>query len=359
MRSKELRLVSSRFRSLWRAVGAACLAALATGCAHDSSAPAAKSGAASGKAKPRNQIVVAMLPKLTNIAYFRACQDGAKKAADELGVKLIYDGPADPNASDQNKFIETWIRQGVDAICIAPNEPKAIKRFVQEAEGRGIKVLTWDSDAPDSGRELMVNQVDDKRLGEALMDEIARQMHEEGEWAVVIASLNADNLNTWRRYAEARAVEKYPKLTKVDTIVTEEDVDKSRKLVETLLNVHPHLKGMIAFDSNSVPGAAEALKRTGKAGQVALCGNTTPGPMKAYLKEGVLESFYLWDPRKLGDLTVRLAVALAEGKTLKPGASINGSPPLTFSQTEPTTVIMLTEPLKFTKQNIDQFDWGF
>jgi ABC-type sugar transport system substrate-binding protein len=81
--------------------------------------------------------------------------------------------------------------------------------------------------------------------------------------------------------------------------------------------------------------------------------------MKAYLKEGVLESFYLWDPRKLGDLTVRLAVALAEGKTLKPGASINGSPPLTFSQTEPTTVIMLTEPLKFTKQNIDQFDWGF
>jgi ABC-type sugar transport system substrate-binding protein len=359
MRSKKLRAAKLRFPSLGAAIGAALLATLAAGCTHESSAPSAGIGAPGGKAKRRDQIVVAMLPKLTNIAYFRACQDGAKKAADELGVKLIYDGPSDPNASDQNKFIETWIRQGVDAICIAPNEPKAIRRFVQEAEGRGIKVLTWDSDAPASGRELMVNQVDDKRLGEALMDEIARQMHEEGEWAVVIASLNADNLNTWRRYAEARAAQKYPKLTKVDTIVTEEDVDKSRKSVETLLNVHPHLKGMIAFDSNSVPGAAEALKRTGKAGKVALCGNTTPGPMKAYLKEGVLESFFLWDPRKLGALTVRLAVALAEGQPLKPGASINGSPPLTFSQTEPTTVIMMTEPLKFTKQNIDQFDWGF
>lgn len=359
MRSKKLRAAKLRVHSLGVAIGAAFLATLAAGCTHESSAPSARSGVPGGKAKRRDQIVVAMLPKLTNIAYFRACQDGAKKAADELGVKLIYDGPSDPNASDQNKFIETWIRQGVDAICIAPNEPKAIKRFVQEAEGRGIKVLTWDSDAPDSGRELMVNQVDDKRLGEALMDEIARQMHEEGEWAVVIASLNADNLNTWRRYAEARAAQKYPKLTKVDTIVTEEDVDKSRKLVETLLNVHPHLKGMIAFDSNSVPGAAEALKRTGKAGKVALCGNTTPGPMKAYLKEGVLESFFLWDPRKLGELTVRLAVALAEGQPLKPGVSINGSPRLTFSQTEPTTVIMMTEPLKFTKQNIDQFNWGF
>jgi ABC-type sugar transport system substrate-binding protein len=329
------------------------------GCTQDSAGTGTSAARSGSAGKPREQIVVAMLPKLTNIAYFRACQEGAKKAAAELGVRLIYDGPTDPSASDQNKFIETWIRQGVDAICIAPNEPKAIKRLVQQARERGIKVLTWDSDAPDSGRDLMVNQVDDKRLGEALMDEIARQMHEEGEWAVVIASLNADNLNTWRRYAEDRAAEKYPKLVKVDTIVTEEDVDKSRKLVETLLNVHPNLKGMIAFDSNSVPGAAEALKRTGKAGKVALCGNTTPAPTKGYLKEGVLESFYLWDPRELGELTVRLAVALVEGKSPKAGEAINGSPPLTFSPRDPTTIIMSPEPLKFTKQNIDRYDWGF
>jgi rhamnose transport system substrate-binding protein len=332
------------------------LAALA-GCGQEP--PSTGTGQAGGAAKSRDQITIAMLPKLTNIAYFRACQEGAQKAAAELGVRLVYDGPTDPSASDQNKFIEAWIRQGVDAICIAPNEPKAIKRLVQQAQSHGIKVLTWDSDAPDSGRDLMVNQIDDKRLGESLMDEIARQMHEEGEWAVVIASLNADNLNTWRRYAEARVTEKYPKLVKVDTVVTEEDVDKSRKSVETLLNVHPNLKGMIAFDSNSVPGAAEALKRTGKAGKVALCGNTTPAPMKQYLKDGVLESFYLWDPRQLGDLTVRLAVALVEGKSPKAGQSINGSPALTFSPREATTVIMSPEPLKFTKDNIDRYDWGF
>jgi rhamnose transport system substrate-binding protein len=332
-----------------------CLVAL-TGCAQDSAGTTANKA---GAPKPRDQIVIAMLPKLTNIAYFRACEEGAKKAAAELGVKLIYDGPADPSASDQNRFIKAWTREGVDAICVAPNEPKAIKRVVEEARQRGIKVLTWDSDGPDSGRDLMVNQVDDKRLGESLMDDMARQMHEEGEWAVVIASLNADNLNTWRRYAEARAAEKYPKLVKVDTVVTEEDVDKSRKLVETLLNVHPNLKGMIAFDSNSVPGAAEALKRTGKAGKVALTGNSTPKPNKAFLKEGVFESFYLWDPRQLGDLTVRLAVGLVEGKSPKAGESMNGSAPLTFSPRDATTVILSPEPLRFTKQNIDRYDWDF
>jgi ABC-type sugar transport system substrate-binding protein len=115
---------------------------------------------------------------------------------------------------------------------------------------------------------------------------------------------------------------------------------------------------MIAFDSNSVPGAAEALKRTGRAGKVALTGNTTPGKMTAYLKEGVLESFFLWDPRALGDLTIRLAKAVVEGKEIKPGATVNGSKPLTFSDKDPTTVI-LSEPIRFTKENIDQYNWGF
>ncbi|MGE3314097.1 MAG: substrate-binding domain-containing protein [Planctomycetaceae bacterium] len=315
-----------------------------------------KSGEA-GKAKSET-ITIAMLPKLKNIAYFDACHAGAKSAAEELGVTLIYDGPSQPSGSEQNQFIETWTRRGVDAICVAPNQPQTIKRFVEKAQERGIKVLTWDSDAPESGRSLMVNQVDDQKLGEMLMDEIARQAKEEGEWAVVIASLDAANLNSWRKFAEARAAEKYPKMTKVDTVVTDEDENKARQSVETLLNKYPNLKGIIAFDSNSVPGAAEALKRTGRAGKVALTGNTTPGKMKNYIKDGVLESFFLWDPRALGDLTIRLAKGVVEGKEIQAGAAVNGSKPVVFSAKDPTMVI-LSDPIRFTKENIDQYDWGF
>ena len=137
------------------------------------------------------EIVIAVLPKLVNIKYFAACRRGAQKAADELGVKLIYDGPTEPSGSEQNKFIDTWIRQGVDAICVAPNQPKTVKRFVQKAQQRGIKVICWDTDSPLCGRTLMVNQVDDKELGESLIDEIAGQMNQEGKWAIAIASLDA------------------------------------------------------------------------------------------------------------------------------------------------------------------------
>jgi ABC-type sugar transport system substrate-binding protein len=301
--------------------------------------------------------VIAMLPKLINIDYFDACKRGASKSAEELGVTLIYDGPTEPSGSEQNKFIDTWIRQGVNAICIAPNQPKTIRRFVEKAQAQGIKVLTWDSDAPESGRDLFVNQVDEKVLGERLVDDLAQQMGEEGEWAIAIASLDAANLNTWRRYAEARAKEKYPKLKLVATEVTKEDENFARQKIETLLNAYPNLKGIIAFDSNSVPGASEAVKRAGKIGKVAITGNSTPGKMRPYIKDGVLQSFYLWDPRELGALTVRLAKALVDGQKLNDGMEIPGHGKIVISKRDAKTVIM-ADPIRFTKENIDKYDFG-
>jgi ABC-type sugar transport system substrate-binding protein len=191
------------------------------------------------------------------------------------------------------------------------------------------------------------------------MDDLAAQMNEEGQWAIAIASLDAANLNNWRRVAEARAQEKYPKLELVETVVTKEDENVARQQVETLLNKYPDLKGIIAFDSNSVPGAAEAIDRSGKKGQVALTGNTTPGKMAGYLKNDVLKSFYLWDPRDLGGLTIKLATALARSEEVKPGTKIPGHGELRFSETDPTMVI-LSDPIRFTKENIDDYaDWGF
>jgi len=306
---------------------------------------------------PAGKTVIAMLPKLVNIDYFDACKRGAMKAAEEAGVTLIYDGPTEPSGAEQNKFFDTWIRQGVNAICVAPNQPKTIQRFVEKAKAQGIRVLTWDSDAPGSGRDLFVNQVDEKTLGETLIDDLAHQMGEEGEWAIAIASLDAANLNTWRRYAEAHAKEKYPKLRLVATEVTKEDENFARQRMETLLNAYPNLKGIIAFDSNSVPGAAEAIKRAGKVGRVALTGNSTPNKMRPYIKADVLQSFYLWDPRALGALTVRLAKASVDGQTLKENMDILGYGKLHFSKQDPKTVIM-ADPIRFTKENIDQYDFG-
>src|SRR5215475_6949670 len=93
-------------------IGLCILASLfIAGCEQKAAAPSAASG--SGR-----KLVVALLPKLINIDYFDACKRGATKTAEELGVTLIYDGPTEPSGAEQNKFIDTWIRQKVNVICI-------------------------------------------------------------------------------------------------------------------------------------------------------------------------------------------------------------------------------------------------
>ena len=55
------------------------------------------------KAAPARPITVAMMPKSKGNAYFIACRKGAEEAAKELGVKLIWDGPTDPDPAKQNE----------------------------------------------------------------------------------------------------------------------------------------------------------------------------------------------------------------------------------------------------------------
>jgi ABC-type sugar transport system substrate-binding protein len=314
-------------------------------------APGAR-GAGSGR------ITVAMLPKLVNIDYFDACERGARRAAEALGVTLIYDGPSRADGAEQNNFIDRWIRQKVDVICVAPNQPDSVRPFIAKAKRAGIKVVTWDTDAKDSERDLMVNQVDDRVLAHALIDDLARQMGAEGEWAIAIASLTASNLNNWRRLAEARAVERYPGLSLVATEVTQEDENIARQRVAALLNARPRLRGILALDSNSVPGAAAAVQEAGKVGQVAVVGNSTPNKMRKFVKEGVVECFFLWDPRALGALTVACAKALVDGTPLVPGGRLDGyDGTLTLSAEDPRMLI-LSPPVRFTRDNIDRYDFG-
>ena len=72
------------------------------------------------------QIIVAMMPKSKGNAYFISCRKGAEDAAKELGAKLLWDGPTDPDPAKQNEMVETWITRGVDVIAVAVENREGI-----------------------------------------------------------------------------------------------------------------------------------------------------------------------------------------------------------------------------------------
>ena len=109
------------------------------------------------------------------------------------------------------------------------------------------------------------------------------------------------------------------------------------------------------ISSVSFPGAAEAVKQAGKAGQVLVTGLSTPNAMKEFVHDGTVKSVVLWDTRDLGYLTVLASAQLVAG-TFAPGAQTLQAGrlgPITIRGTE----IILGAPLLMNKGNIDKYDF--
>ena len=298
---------------------------------------------------------VALLPKSKGNAYFISCKKGAEEAANELGVDLIFDGPTDPDPAKQNEIVENWITLGVNVIAAACENKEGISTALRRARAAGVKVVTYDADSLPDARDFFVNQATPQDIGQALMDEAARQIGPEGEFAIITASLTAQNMIEWQRHIEARRAEKYPGLKMVALRPCDDKKDLAQSEAGNLVGAFPNLKLIMAICSPAVPGAAEAVKQAGKTGQVKVIGLGLPSENRAYVKEGVTQTVILWKTIDLGYLTVCAARALANGE-LKPGvtslqAGRLGEVVVTDDQ------IVLGKPFAFTKENIDQFDF--
>jgi len=295
------------------------------------------------------------MPKSKGNAYFVSCKTGAERAAQDLGIDLIFDGPTDPDPAKQNEIVENWITLGVDAIAAACENKEGISTALRKAKAKGIKVITYDSDAAPDSRDFFVNQATPVGIANALMDEAARLCGNEGEFAIITASLTAANMNEWQKFIEIRRAAKYPNLKMVALRPCDDLKDRAQAEATTLLSAYPNLKLLMAICSPAVPGAAEAVKQAGKAGQVKVIGLGLPSENRNYVKQGVTDTVILWKTEDLGYLTVCVAQSVLKG-TLRPGDTTLQAGPLGQFAVEGDNVL-LGKPFLFKRDNIDQFNF--
>jgi rhamnose transport system permease protein len=302
-------------------------------------------GGACGGPKKEEGLTVAMMPKNKGNPYFVSCRKGAEEAAGELGVKVLWDGPTDTDAAKQSEVVETWITRGVDVIAVSVENKEAISTVLRKARGKGIKVVTWDADAETDARDFFVNQATPRGIAEALLEHTSRLLGGKGSFAIITASLTAANQNDWIRNIKEAMAEKYP---------SDDDRKRAFDETQTLLKVHPEVKVVMAIASPAVPGAAEAVKQSGRT-DVKVTGLGLPSSSKPYLHDGVLDSVVLWNTMDLGYLTIHAAHALAKG-TLKPGVTALPAGRLKTVEVRGDNVLLGT-PFTFTKDNVDKFDF--
>lgn len=296
------------------------VATMFVGCSNTSDVQDAQ--AQDADAQGEKTFKVGMIPKFTGVDYFIACENGARKAAEDFGIELDWQG--DPSgqesAANQQAYIQTFIDKEYDAILVSALDQESYADTLKAAREKGILVISWDADVNPDARDFFVNQTENSDIGVAMMEGLAANITDGGTVAVVSTDPNASNQNAWiaaiRDEYEANKDAKYAGIKFHDDIIyAGNDQAKADIAVSTLLTQNPDLKGVFGLATTAAPAVAKAVEDAGmKPGDISIAAIAVPVTSVEDMKSGVMPSAILWQPYDLGYLTIELTADLLNGK---------------------------------------------
>ena len=224
-----------------------------------------------------------------NSTYFHYQPDyeGARIAAEELGVNFKLQGPAENNVSKMINTLNTVIAQEPDGLMVYGWSPQ-LAGPINKALDAGIPTVTIDADVPGSNALSFIGS-DWHGIGEKLAEELANAIGGEGKVAGFLApSINIFNY-AWEGFT-SHIEENYPEIKIVEKIDDEVSKSKAASKAAAVLQRHPDLAGFAGFDASSGPGIGVALREANKCGEVKLVSNDIHMDQLKLLENGCAQS---------------------------------------------------------------------
>ena len=299
--------------------------------------------------------VIAFVPKVIGQAWWDYVRDSGVMAwAEEKGMEVAYQGPTEVDAAAQVQIMTDLVAQDIDILCFSPNDPDACENICKEAREKGIIVVATEA----SGMvnvDYDVEAFSEEGLGAFMMDELAAQMGEEGEYITMVGSMTMESHMNWADAGVARQMEAYPNMTLVEDerVSSESDAEVAYQKTKELLKKYPNLKGILGTSSFDAPGAARAIEELGLTGKVFAISVALPSETRDYLKDGVLGAVALWDPAIAAQAMLNLSMMLYNGETVETGSDlgVEGYHDITIDG----TVVIGQGWLAITADNVDSF----
>ncbi|MFF5262741.1 rhamnose ABC transporter substrate-binding protein [Actinomadura viridis] len=346
-------------------VSALALSLAACGGTTKDSASSNGNGAAAGgqasadpNAPIKKGLKIAFLPKQVNNPYETIVDNAGIAAAKEYGGEAKEVGPSDASASSQVSYINTLVQQRHDAILIAANDENAVCGPLKAAMAKNVKIVAYDSDTAKDCRNLFINQASSEEIGRSQVKLLSDQIGGKGEIAILSATANATNQNTWIKFMQDELKKpEYSGLKLVKIAYGDDDDQKSFQQTQGLLQAYPNLKGIISPTTVGIAAAARYIGGSKYKGKVTLTGLGTPNQMRQFIKDGTVKQFALWDPKNLGYLASYAAAALASGQITGAEGEKFKAGKLGERTIGANGEVILGPPTVFDAKNIDQYNF--
>ncbi len=282
--------------------------------------------AASSCRKQQNdnaKTVIAVIPKGTTHEYWKSVHAGAVKAAQELGVEILWKGPLKEDDRDsQISIVEDIVNRSVKGIVLAPLDDIALRTPVADAKRAGIPVVVIDSDLKSDDYISFV--ATDNYLGGkmAALHMIALL---KGTGKIVVLRCHEGSASTTKR--EQGFLDEISTARGIEVVSSNQyggaTVETAYRASENLLAPYKTGPGTLRIDGIFCPnesstfGMLRALQDGGFVGRVRFVGFDSSTKLVEAMEKGELDALILQNPFGMGYTGVKTIVANLRGETVE------------------------------------------
>ena len=239
--------------------------------------------------------------------------EGAQKAAKELGVNVQFMSPNTKDDAQQIECVNNAVSAGAKAIIVAANGPDAISSALKEAQSKGVKIVYVDSPANVEAEATF--STDNKAAGKTAGEEMKKALEAKGVTSgkIGIINVNAATDSCVAREEGFRSAFEGSGFELLETQYGEGDAAKSQSIAENYIT--QGVVGIFGCNEGSTTGAGNAIKATGKADIIGV-GFDKSDAILGLIDDGFLLATMAQNPDVMGYEGVKAAVKAINGESL-------------------------------------------
>ena len=238
--------------------------------------------------------------------------EGAQKAAKELGVVVDFMSPNTKDDAQQIECVNNAVAGGYKAIIVAANGPDAISSALKDAASQGVKIVYVDSPANVEAEATF--STDNKAAGKTAGEEMIKALEAAGVTSgdIGIVNVNAATDSCVAREEGFRSAFDGSSYNLLETQYGEGDAAKSQSIAENYIT--QGVVGIFGCNEGSTAGTGNAIKASGK--NVIGVGFDKSDAIQNLIKDGFLLCTMAQNPDVMGYEGVKAAVAAIGGESL-------------------------------------------
>jgi ribose transport system substrate-binding protein len=268
-------------------------------------------GCASATDSPQH--TVTLIAKSTETEFWLSVFAGAEAAATEYNMKLNIVGPeTEEDYETQNDMVKESMDNGTEALIFSAIHYDENSEAIDVAAQNGIKIVAIDSNVASDAVSTYIG-TDNYAAGQMAAQAALERV--EGDLTVGIINYDISSANGQER--EQGAVDAFQESGRaeiVSVINTLAEAQQAKADTKELLEQHPEIDVLLAFNEPTSVGAAMAIQDLNSEDSIFLVGFDSNVASVDGLQDGSVDALIVQNPYAMGYLGVESAYKLLNGQ---------------------------------------------